>query len=343
MSTIDTLTQFLTQAGTEFELFDLGRQLRPLPLDRFERIERQEEPYPWPLQQKAWLAVHFYQPDGRHYLWFLHFPLDEQGLLMGAGPKQFMDLVIETLGCRLTGELDETAAERLANNPWTFRPAEAKMAALHARLSRQLARPSSAYLAPLCAYLANPVGESWQQLGLQGFADLAERIGDPDILPLVCKSLPRLPEPVLHALCQALESVSLPAALQGALLERINQEQECAEANPATLAHLCRAQAACPPQALRRAKLHTLLTTHSSPDLLLAIAGRLAGDLEDETLLGAFLETLAATDTRLFAQLFAELVTLPDLRPRLLARLRDPNRSDTLGRAIGELFKAAHA
>ena len=81
MSTIDTLTHFLTQAGTEFQLFDLGRQLRPLERARFERIERQEEPYPWPLQQKAWLAVHFHQEAGKHYLWFLSFPLDERGLL----------------------------------------------------------------------------------------------------------------------------------------------------------------------------------------------------------------------------------------------------------------------
>ncbi|MEW7864774.1 DUF3549 family protein [Aeromonas diversa] len=341
MPTIDTLTQFLTQAGTEFQLFDLGRQLRPLERAHFERIERQQEPYPWPLQQKAWLAVHFYQEGGKHYLWFLTFPLDEQGLLMGAGPKQFMDLVVETLGYQLTGELDEAKAEKLANNPWTFRPAEAKMAALHARLSRQLAQPSSAYLAPLCGYLADPQGDSWQQLGLQGFADLAERVSDPDILPLVCKSLPRLPEPVLHALCQALESVALPPALQGALIERINQEQERAEPSDETLAHLCRAQASCPPQALRRAKLLTLLATHPSPALLLAVAGRLPGDLEDEALLGAFLEALAALDTRLFGQLFAELVTLPTLRALLLGKLRDPNRSEVLGQAIGELFKAA--
>lgn len=343
MSTIDTLTHFLTQAGTEFQLFDLGRQLRPLERARFERIERQEEPYPWPLQQKAWLAVHFHQEAGKHYLWFLSFPLDERGLLMSAGPKQFMELVVETLGYQLSGELDEAKAEKLASNPWTFRPAEAKMAALHARLSRQLAQPSSAYLAPLCAYLADPKGDGWQQLGLQGFADLAERISDPDILPLVCKSLPRLPDPVLHALCQSLESVALPPALQGALLERINQEQERGAPNPETLAHLCRAQASCPPQALRRAKLQTLLATQPSPALLLAIAGRLPGDLEDETLLSAFLEALATTEAALFGQLFAELVTLPSLRLQLLGKLRDPHRSEALGRAIGDLFKAAGA
>jgi hypothetical protein len=68
MSTINTLTEFLTQADTQFQLFDMGRQVRPLASDTFVRIEQQQEPYPWPLQQHAWLGVHFFQPaESRHY------------------------------------------------------------------------------------------------------------------------------------------------------------------------------------------------------------------------------------------------------------------------------------
>ncbi|SIP89947.1 Protein of unknown function [Aeromonas sp. RU39B] len=343
MSRIDTLTQFLTEAGTRFEIYDLGRQLRPLPLEQFQRIEQQHEPYPWPLQQKAWLAVHFHQSEGKHFLWFLRFALDEQGLLMSAGPKQFMELVVETLGYQLTGELDESKADKLASNPWTFRPAEAKMASLHARLARQLGQEPSAFFAPLCHYLTQPATLPWQQLGVQGFSDLAERIDDPTLLALVCKSLPTLPEPVLCALCQALEAVPLPPALQGALLERLGREQERTEANNETIAHLCRAHASCGPQPLRRAKLLTLLQTRPDPALLLAIAGRLAGDLDDEGLLDTYLETLAQTDISLFASLFGELVMQPRLRAPLLGKLRDPNRSAALSQAIGHLFKAAQA
>lgn len=53
MSAINTLTEFLTQAETQFQLFDMGRQVRPLASDLFARIEQQQEPYPWPLQQHA--------------------------------------------------------------------------------------------------------------------------------------------------------------------------------------------------------------------------------------------------------------------------------------------------
>jgi len=339
---INTLTEFLTQAGTRFQLFDMGRQVRPLASDTFVRIEQQQEPYPWPLQQHAWLGVHFFQPsEARHYLWFLKFALDERGLLVSSGPKHFMDQVVETLGYKLTGELDEEKAQRLADNPYTFRPAEAKMASLHAKLARQLEQAPSAYYEALCHYLAAPDEHGWQSLGLQGFADLAERLQDERNLALVCKALPKLPQAPLYALCQSLENAPLPPAVQGALLERIGKEQECAEPNPETLAYLCRALASCPGSTLRSNKLLTLLQTQPSPALLLAIAGRLWPDLKDAILLGDYLEQLAQQQTPFFNQVFAELVTIPALRNDMLARLRDPERSDALGKAIGRLFASA--
>ena len=88
MSSINTLTEFLTQADTQFQLFDLGRQVRPLPSDLFVRIEQQQEPYPWPLQQHAWLGVHFFQPtESRHYLWFLKFALMNAACSSPAAPS----------------------------------------------------------------------------------------------------------------------------------------------------------------------------------------------------------------------------------------------------------------
>ena len=341
MTAINTLTEFLTQADTQFQLFDLGRQVRPLDSAEFVRVEQQAIPYPWPLQQHAWLAVHFFQrAEEKHYLWFLKFALDERGLLVSAGPKHFMDLVVETLGYKLTGELDDATAKRLADNPYTFRPAEAKMASLHAKLGCQLEQAPSGYYQALCHYLAAPSEEGWQQLGLQGFADLAERLQQESNLALVCKAMARLPEAPLHALCQSLESAPLPPALQGALLERIAREQESAHPNPETLAYLCRAFAATASNGQRIHKLLTLLESHPSPSLLLAIAGRLWPDLQDPSLLDLFLERLAEQPTPFFNQVFAELVTLPLLRPQVLATLRSPTRSEAVSRAIGRLFKA---
>ena len=80
--------------------------------------------------------------------------------------------------------------------------------------------------------------------------------------------------------------------------------------------------------------LLTLLQTQPSPALLLAIAGRLWPDLKNPELLGLFLEQLALQPTQFFNQVFAELVTLPALRNDMLAKLRDPERSEALGLAM---------
>ncbi len=157
----------------------------------------------------------------------------------------------------------------------------------------------------------------------------------------MCKALPKLPQEPLYALCQSLENAPLPPAVQGALFERIGKEQECAEPNAETQAYLCRALASCNGSSMRTNKLLTLLQTQPSPALLLAIAGRLWPDLKDAGLLSLFLEQLALQPTQFFNQVFAELVTLPALRNDMLARLRDPERSDALGQAIGRLFASA--
>ncbi len=93
--------------------------------------------------------------------------------------------------------------------------------------------------------------------GVQGFADLAERLQDERNLALVCKALPKLPQEPLYALCQSLENAPLPPAVQGALFERIGKEQECAEPNAETLAYLCRALASCNGSSMRTNKLLT--------------------------------------------------------------------------------------
>ncbi|MGL5947725.1 MAG: DUF3549 family protein [Aeromonas sp.] len=342
-SAINTLSEFLTHAGTEFQLFDLGRQVRPLDSELFTQIEAQQTPYPWPLQQHAWLGVHFFIPGGQHYLWFLKFPLDEQGLLQSGGPKQFMAQVVELLGQQLTGELDEDKAQQLAQNPFIFRPAEVKLAGVHAKLARQLDNPPSLHLAGLEAYLTAPALGDWQRLGLQGFADLAERVREERYLALTCKALAQLPDAPLYALCQALESVALPPALQGALLERLQAELACTESNDETLAYVCRALASCPLSVQLTQHVARLLTQRPSQSVLLAIAGRLWPSLRDAAVRSAFLEALAGQVPSLFAQVFSELVMLPDLRPHLLAALRDPARSPRLSAAIGRLFAAAQA
>ena len=51
MSQINGITDFLTQAGTQFKVFDMGRRIVEISKDAFLSFERSETSYPLPLQQ----------------------------------------------------------------------------------------------------------------------------------------------------------------------------------------------------------------------------------------------------------------------------------------------------
>ena len=94
-----------------------------------------------------------------------------------------------------------------------------------------------------------------------------------------------------------------------------------------------------PGNGLRTNKLLTLLQTRPSPSLPRHRWPPLARSETPRTA-RPVLEQLALQPTQFFNQVFAELVTLPALRNDMLAKLRDPERSEALGLAIGRLFAA---
>ncbi|WP_116472366.1 DUF3549 family protein [Zobellella maritima] len=337
---INTLSEFLTQAGTQFRLYDLGRRLQPLKNSDFEEIEAGRRPYPWPLQRHAWLAVSYWLQAGQQpYIWFLKLPLDERGLLSPAAVKHFLSALVEQLGQDLGAPLTEAQQQQLAQTPFTFQPAQDKLAAFHARLSLDLGLPPSAYLAPVQAYLEAPEGDSWQALGLQGLADLVARLPADEAL---CRQLGNrlfsLPLPVQNALLSQCEHHAIPHELARQLLAAISPELERQTPDEERIALLLRATAGCAPFAARRDKLSSLLAMAPGQTLMLTIAARLWQELTDETLLFEFLDVLAGRHAPLFNGLFAELVSTPALRPLILANLHNPALSEQLRDAIGNLL-----
>ncbi|GAA3536241.1 DUF3549 family protein [Zobellella aerophila] len=337
---INTLSEFLTRAGTKFCLYDLGRRLQPLKNTDFEEIEAGRRPYPWPLQRHAWLAVSYWSKPGQPpYIWFLKLPLDERGLLNPAAVKHFLSALVEQLGQDLGAPLTDAQQQQLAQTPFTFQPPQDKLAAFHARLSLDLGLPPSAYLAPAQAYLEAPGLDNWQALGLQGLADLVARLPSDEAL---CRQLADrlfdLPLPVQNVLLSQCEHHTIPSPLARTLLDAINPELERQQPDEERIALLLRATAGCTPFAARRDKLSSLLAMAPGQTLMLTIAARLWQELTDEALLFAFLDILARQHGDLFNGLFAELVSTPALRPLILANLHNPALSDELRAAIGNLL-----
>ncbi|WP_217543846.1 DUF3549 family protein [Vibrio metschnikovii] len=342
MQPIHTLTDLLQQSEVHYQIFDLGRRIQPVDAQQFHHVEQAKQPYPYPLQRQAHLAIVYWHQNQQPWIWFVKFNLDERGLLAQAEIGQFLSYVLEAMGSRLTGELTEAQQQKLANNPYTFKPSEEKMAIIHSQIRRQLSLPSSQYYEHAQHYLTGDLGwDNWQTVGLQGISDICARLNDSNNSQLIINALPHLPSPVLYALLGALEHNPLPDNLALALEEQLQTGVALPEYDLFLLAALIRALSGGTQAQLDR-RVDQLLDDPSRchPEVLIAIAGRCWSALKDPGRAERFLLRLAQSgDQTLFNQIFADLVMLPELRVVLLPLLHSSPSSE-LTQALVNLQRA---
>ena len=337
---IHSLTDFLDKAQCQFRIYDLGRKVQKISTSDFKKVELNQTPYPFPLQQHAWLALVFWQANNpQHYIWFLKLPLDERGLLLAGPQTHFIQLVVEALGASLEKQPNEKQQERLANNPYTFKPAEHKTAVFHAKLNLDLVRPASRYYEQAHAYFSGQLDwQQWQQLGMQGIADVAVRLKQDDNEAHISRALTKLPETPLCILLEALEHQDMSTQLTETLV-KFALLQQSDKPLLATLA--LRAISSSKAKGLRQNLLKQQLASNlgQDPQWFIAVAARCWQDLTEPTILAEYFDKLAPIDHgQLFVQLFADLVAQPELRHLLLGKIREPERSPALNHAIGLLF-----
>lgn len=336
-----TLYQLLDTSDTQYRVFDLGRRVQKISQSDFEAFENAQLPYPYPLQQKAWLAILFWDKarSNEHYLWFLNFPLDEQGKLIQATRNHFIAMVIEVLGTQLTNNNNGEQQEKLDNNPYTFKPDQTKLASLNAQIKVQMNQPASIYYEHAQSYLQGTLGwQDWQSVGIQGLADVAARIDDnaSDLL----NALAHIPEEVETPLCSLLEHSNIPTPVAEALLD--NSSTALKNNHKQSLINGLRALSNSKAVKIRQTLLQQVLTSNLATDqeVLLVITARCWLDLQDDGLRLLFLEKLAeaSPDQQLFQGIVADLVAIPAIRTAILQSFRSPERSATLATAIGHLF-----
>ena len=98
MTEITTLSQFLSTANTQFQVYDMGRRVQSIDMMAFHQFENLASPYPYPIQGHAQFAIVFWDASQQHYIWFLKLALDERGLLSPAPRTQFIKMIIAALG-----------------------------------------------------------------------------------------------------------------------------------------------------------------------------------------------------------------------------------------------------
>lgn len=337
-----TLLDYLAQLPGNAWLFDVGRPIRKLDKTLFAQFEALAKPYPSPYLHHAWFAVFVAQPTNpeQETLWFLKWPLDEQGFLVPAVRDDLVNRLLALKNQQVAA--DSALQDPLKDNPFSFAPDQYRLASLHAEIHQLLHRPLSSYYADALAFVQSPQPNgNWQHLGLQGLADIAVRHAElNDELAHVIPAMPQVP---YLALAQCLENQPLSHNIQAAALKRLQKDMQ--ENNSAALEASVRIIAASHP-ATGRAQAWQLLFAREQDDAgtMLAFSRAACFDLQEQReLILPFLEKLARTggDFACFKRVMADLLFLNALRPVLLAALRSPAASEQLMLAKQQLIPGA--
>lgn len=338
-----SLTELLQQSQAEFAIYDLGRRVTAIPPAVFEEAEAQQRPYPYPIQQHACFAIAFWQSAGAPFIWFLKIPVDERGLLDLSVRDEFCRNVLTLLGNQITGSLTDAQQQQLQNAPALFTPSDEKKAAFNARLKADLKQPPSIYFESAQAYLHQQTeNEDWRQLGLQGIHDVIARLHqDQPTQQAVVTHFGEYPAPLQQAVAVALEHQQLASesyqVLERQLAAKIPDLSDNNAEQTIAVINLLRAQAGNHSPAFLQ-QVTDLLQQQGgalNADILIVIAGRLYAQLQQPGLLEPYLVAVAQQqDPALFAGLFSDLVSLPDLRLQMLPLLQRNDLPQVLFQAL---------
>jgi len=342
---ITTLAEFLHHSGAKYRVFDLGRRVVKLSPDEFIDFEHANKPYPYPFKKSAVIGLVFWNPklpDNR-YVWFLNFPLDEQGLLIQAARDEFLVMLLERVGeCMLADEAGKGIEGALKDSPYTFEPREDRMAAFNAQVTNSLSvKPSQYYGAALTYFTGKSDLDSWPSLGMQGVADVAARLDYDSTLDLI-KTLPTLPLEPFRMFCTFLENAQPITGIVEELAQRVNMELQEKEPDIQQICTCLRGASNSPAQGLVNLMVKHVLQHPCSRDveILATISGRIWRVLEQDLICTLFVEQLAHNNAgqEAFVQLLADLMYMPGIRPHIMTALRSTKRSDKLSKAVGKMF-----
>jgi hypothetical protein len=342
---LTSLTELLSTSGTQYRILDMGRRISKLSKDQFDKFEQGLIPYPAPYLHQAWLALFIWNPkhSEQNVVWFLKFPLDEQGFLVQAVRDDFLGRLMQNIQQMLDNQTLDEQHDALKDNPFSFTPDQEKMAMFHALASKMTHQPPSSFFDGAKAYFSGDLGwEHWQGVGYQGIADLVARMEEGNHTAYVLNALQRLPNEPLTALSTCLEHTKPDHTLFRALLDRVNKELNNSLPNTALLAAMLRGLSQGHDQASLRTLLLDVLKSPcaNSAEVMVAIATRCHETLNFPDVLHHFLEALAISEAGQsgFSRILADLMFIPTLRVLILRDLRNPDRSEALSKAIGEMF-----
>lgn len=346
MQNIESLSDLFSAVGCKATFYDVGRYITKITPQQVIQFDKKQQVYPYAFRKQAWLACVLTEQQtpakDEPVVWFLRLPLDESGCLnLGA-----RDLFIKTIVDKIMHKgAEQGVQEALEDNPYAFQPDQDRLANFHAILAKDLKQAPSQYLDDVITYLASEhltAPEAWNQLGLQGLADLAARAKERDLKTLQIKAIQHAPNEVRFPLCHAMEHHQQDADTIIAVTEQMSSPSVSAS----DAAHLVRAISRSDFVADLFIPLFTLLgdISHCDDEQLELIASLVSKCphwvAEQGQLLRIILEKLAhRNDAQLgFKHIVAELTQQPETRTESWHILRSDHASEALQNAVANLF-----
>ena len=340
-TTITSISQFLSTSDFQYRVYDLGRKLTLLPNQQFQSIEDQEIRYPYPFQQKAWLAILFWTQNKEiePVIWFLQFPIDEMGYLKLSARDAFLQELLIHVGNNLHAQdSGKEMQDSLKESAFAFKPRQDRLAIFHAFATVQLKQAPSHYYAHTRDYLQGKIGyEQWEFLGLQGIADVIARLHLDNNEHLLSKAIPKLPAMPLVSFAENLEHNQVGGELSLALNTRLQEALNADKPDSQVIAALVRAISSSKDKQARKKIISDLLQTDivKEIEVIAAIAGRAWQDTTQEDLILPFMEALAHQEQDAFTVILVDIMGIPNMREPILKALRNPERSNLLSKRIG--------
>ena len=338
-----TLGDFFQYSELRYQVFDIGRRVVAIDLQQFEQFEQAIQPYPYPMQQQAMLALVLSPAQSTEpYIWFLSFPLDEQGLLIQASRDHFLKTLIERILQNASAQTASGIENAAQDSPYIIKPYEDKMAVVHAKVNHQLQRQSPYYQETLAYYVLEKPSNDWPSLVKQGIADLAIYAEGLSLQQSVGHWLSLPDEPVI-SLCHSLENRPLPLEIMTIIQTYFETALQQKTVNMALLLAYLRAVSYQHDEPIIKAMIEKVLTHRTvctKVDVFATIAGRLWSYLREGDLCRLFLTKLAENDAGQagFSHIVADLVFMPNLRTPVMSVLRSTERSEALTQCVGKMF-----
>ncbi len=348
MEKFDSISHFIQSGDFQYRIFDMGRKLTVIDNHLFAQLENQQQVYPYPFQQKAWLALLIWEAGKQHQsvIWFLQFPIDELGFLKQQSRDAFLIDLLEQTGKNIQAKQHgKKVLDELNESPFAFKPAPARLAMFHALATRELDQQASQFYQHAHDYLSGESGyEQWQFLGLQGVADVVARLDQDTNEQLLVNALGKMPDTPLETFSQMLENVAISEAVFEALNKCLDNLLKDTSANVLLISALLRGMSGADFDLRQKAFLKVLASPQGKEiEVLAAISGRSWDALNDVSLLNSFVENLAQHEQATFNAILADLLMIPKMRDLVFEAMRNPKRSNKVGEKFGVFLKAIKA